>query len=713
MTPPHLRHRTKPNTLLEAPNPYGAAASAYAHNFFVGTPLKKLDVSAVDLVGEATLIIDLARRGDPRLEGVETVSPRRLRTALRRYVAAESDPRTVPIPEAPIGANLALIAQLVGLSEAESRILNFFVVLDQSEPLQELIEMLGSVSQAQAHAAVSIATGCPTAEVRTALSPSGRLMRSGMVFAPEYGNDLNDCYDCKEGVADLLTLPDLTAELFIHTFLPEVRPTAMGLDDFSEVAPEAELARSILKAALAQRKPGVNVLLYGPTGTGKTTLATILAREVGARLLLTGGEDDDGEGPIARQRISSLLLGQRLLGGGGDMLLFDEIEDLFEWSEPSMFGSEGRAKQVMSKQWFNALLETNAVPTFWITNRVEGIDAAFLRRFTYAIEVASPGPRQRARVLTRHLGAESQLSTEDTEAIAHRFDASPGQFATAIDAARMIAPDGRPSRASIEQLLAPIDKLVSGREAPAREDFDARAFRLDGLRATEDLARLGDRLAAWKGTAGLTVLLHGEPGTGKSEFCRFLAHRMGRPLVYRRVSDCISKWVGESEKLIAAAFAEAQRDGAVLVFDEADSFLRNREGASQGWEVTQVNEFLQQLESFRGVVVCTTNLLATLDPASLRRFVLKVGFRFAGPEQATSLFSAMLEPLLAAPPSPAEEREFAAFAERAEKLAPGDFAAVARRFRALGEPVSVAECVEALAGEVALKRKTAAAGFSR
>ena len=256
-------------------------------------------------------------------------------------------------------------------------------------------------------------------------------------------------------------------------------------------------------------------------------------------------------------------------------------------------------------------------------------------------------------------------------------------------------------------------KTLSGSIVYCRSFASGRAFRLDGLRATEDLTRLGDRLAAWKGGVGLTVLLHGEPGTGKSEFGGYLAYRMGRPLVYRRVSDCVSKWVGESEKLIAAAFRDAQRDGAVLVFDEADSFLRNREGASQGWEVTQVNEFLQQLESFRGVVVCTTNLLSTLDPASLRRFVFKVGFRFAGPDEAMVLFSALLQPLLRTPPTQQDVAAFASFAGRTHNLAPGDFAAVARRFRALGEPASVAECIEALAGEVAVKRARQAAGFAR
>jgi SpoVK/Ycf46/Vps4 family AAA+-type ATPase len=106
------------------------------------------------------------------------------------------------------------------------------------------------------------------------------------------------------------------------------------------------------------------------------------------------------------------------------------------------------------------------------------------------------------------------------------------------------------------------------------------------------------------------------------------------------VSDILSMWVGVAEKNIAEAFDEAARDDAILLFDEADSFLQDRRGAVRSWEVTQVNEFLQQLEAHRGIVACTTNLFKNLDQASLRRFTFKVEFRFLDAARARSLFRA-------------------------------------------------------------------------
>lgn len=76
----------------------------------------------------------------------------------------------------------------------------------------------------------------------------------------------------------------------------------------------------------------------------------------------------------------------------------------------------------------------------------------------------------------------------------------------------------------------------------------------------------------------------------------------------------------------------------MLIFDEADSFLQNRNNAVRSWEVSHVNEMLTQMESHEYPFVCTTNLLNTLDEASLRRFTFKIKFDFMTKEQTTFAF---------------------------------------------------------------------------
>ena len=110
------------------------------------------------------------------------------------------------------------------------------------------------------------------------------------------------------------------------------------------------------------------------------------------------------------------------------------------------------------------------------------------------------------------------------------------------------------------------------------------------------------------------------------------------PFIKKRCSDLLSKWVGGTEKNIARAFEEGRDNQAMLVFDEADSFLQDRTGASRSWEVTQVNEMLTQMETYPYPFVCTTNLMDRLDKASLRRFTFKVGYEYMTVEQASLAF---------------------------------------------------------------------------
>ena len=88
----------------------------------------------------------------------------------------------------------------------------------------------------------------------------------------------------------------------------------------------------------------------------------------------------------------------------------------------------------------------------------------------------------------------------------------------------------------------------------------------------------------------------------------------------------------------AAAFEEAAAEDGALFLDEADSFLQSREHASAGWEVTRVNELLQKMERFDGIVIMATNLFRDLDAAALRRFTFKMEFLELDVAQRWSMF---------------------------------------------------------------------------
>ena len=167
----------------------------------------------------------------------------------------------------------------------------------------------------------------------------------------------------------------------------------------------------------------------------------------------------------------------------------------------------------------------------------------------------------------------------------------------------------------------------------------------------------------------------------------------------RRASDLLSPWLGETEQQLARMFREARDQGALLLLDEADSFLRERTGATHGFEVTQVNEVLVQMEAFEGLFVASTNLLGSLDAAALRRFDLKIEFQALGVEQALALLRELV------PGEVTGEMLRLARARLAglDGLTPGDFAAVMRRLGVTGRRPTTEALLAGLAAEARLK----------
>lgn len=628
--------------------------------------------------------------------------PAAIRLRLRELHRQAERAATTELP-AIMRANIARLADLVGMSDAECRILGFAGMLHHERELDAAADTLDALSTVAVVRVMAALLDLAEHDVRAALSGQGVLARSGLLNVDRSGNrQLRAKLDLLSNqFADALVATETDPIALLRDTVAPSAPARLALADFDHLDEALAILRPYLAQAVAGNRAGVNIFVHGAPGTGKSELARALAQELGCELFEVASEDEDGDPVTGERRLRAYRAAQSFFDRRRALLLFDEVEDVFRDSGP--FGQASTAQR--RKAWLNRALEQSRVPTLWLSNSIDGIDPAFLRRFDMVIEVPVPPRRQRERILQTVCG---DLADAPTLARMARAEAlAPAVAERAASVVRAIR--GEFDAAGQARALAWLTSRTL--EAQGHDGLDAQpAGALPAhydpalLNADTDLALLADGLACGRGAR---ICLYGPPGTGKSAFGRWLAERLDMPLLLRGAAELMSKWVGESEKAIAGAFRQAGRDGAILMIDEVDSFLRDREGARQSWEVTQVNEMLTRMESFDGIFIASTNLMDGIDPAALRRFDLKIRFGYLLPAQAADLLARQCAALGLAAPGAEEQARL----RRLDQLTPGDFAAVARRHR-FSPVASCAAFVAALEQECAFKRgKTGAIGF--
>lgn len=582
-------------------------------------------------------------------------------------------------------ANVSLLGSVLGMNRAEQAVLCFAAMLDAIPMFKGSIDWMNvRLPLSKMAALIAQLTGNDGKEILAALQPESVLRASGIIQISDFRNGLGDTLDLVSGFGSLLCQPHASADTLIEKFVRKAEVTQLSVADYPHLAADSVMLTDYFASAIQGAETGCNVLFYGIPGTGKTEYAKVLADKLGMELYEISFADEDGDPVRGDARLRAYNLCQRILAGRSNaLLMFDEIEDVFPmggmWQ--MLFGDEdGAAGKNNAKAWVNRSLEQNRTPAIWITNNGR-IDKAYLRRFDYSVRFAIPPQQVRKEMARLHLGAfnpgEDWLSR-----IASNEQFIPAQYERAAKLARLGAKGDTTRAIELAEMALDRSATLLGQKATPKRNVLHTEY---DLRFVNTSLPLEDMLIGLNRERQGTFCFYGPAGTGKSEFARHIADRLGMPCIVRRASDILSKWVGESEKNIAEMFAEVRQQSAVLVLDEADSFLADRRDAQHSWEVTQVNELLTQMEAFDGIFVCTTNLMDKLDQASLRRFSFKLKFDFLNSDQRWAMFKNEFI-RLGGNESDAADCEHPV--RRLEKLTPGDFSAVARQLSVLGSPVT-------------------------
>ena len=349
-----------------------------------------------------------------------------------------------------IARNTRSLADRLGLSAVEHDILHFTVLQRLCSYFDEVLDHCGQLSRAALLRILSTCLQHPLEGVRRALDDGGTLARSSLLWVDSNGAySFSGKLEMLDGLSDNLTVEHESPLGILGCSIVRAPAPGLVLADYPHLAHDIEIARGYLLAAARRHVHGVNVLLHGRPGTGKTELVRALVRDIGGELLEIPVEEPGGKPRAGLKRFESFRFAQSLLAhADSHYLLFDEVEDVFCEGE-SFFSRGGNHSGI--KGWVNRLLETNPVPAFWVTNHLDSIDAAYRRRFDLVIEVGVPPVAVRRRIVSECV-RELPVDERWKEAAASHPDMAPAIVGRAARVGAMVL-DADPG-ATIDQAPA-------------------------------------------------------------------------------------------------------------------------------------------------------------------------------------------------------------------------------------------------------------------
>jgi SpoVK/Ycf46/Vps4 family AAA+-type ATPase len=395
-------------------------------------------------------------------------------------------------------------------------------------------------------------------------------------------------------------------------------------------------ALTVDRATSAMRSNDVVLAVQGQRGLGKKTLLQLAVAHWNQKLLV-----------VDSKRLSQLSLSTQQVTVRSlvrELALLDALPAFVDIDDATVVDADQDALPA----FFEMFLDEWSGPVAITINR-ERMPRIHQRPLVH-LTLEVPPLQVRAAMWQQVVPS---LAPQDAEGLAGRF-AIPGGIivaaAQAAEASRM--PDApAPSaldldRAVAAQLHQRISRL--GKKLPTPFDLDdlivdddTRAALVEIAAAARERRKIRDQFKL-RGAQGISVLLSGHPGVGKTMSGTVLAKRLGLDIYEIDLSQVVSKWLGETEKNLSDVFDAAEPGHVVLLFNEADSLFGKRtsdvKSSNDRYANLETNYLLQRLERFNGLTILTTNLTGAIDQAFKRRFTYDVYFTFPSPEMRAELW---------------------------------------------------------------------------
>jgi hypothetical protein len=443
---------------------------------------------------------------------------------------------------------------------------------------------------------------------RRALGPHGTLRRIGLLLADDTaGPEL--AHACRLAPRALQALTDPSRDwrnLFCDVTRVAIAPS-LTTDCFDEVGALDDLARALGRGAANL------IAIWGESAAPVDDAVKAVAHAAGRTL---------------RRWLPDTDLAQALaLAADTDSVLWVDVRRLHDEAHPQLAGQIVRH------------LEHNAIPVILSGEHAwRPTELLAVRRYL-EVMLAVPAAATSAREWQRQLPALEPGVAHDLAA-RYRMSVSE-QLAVAQSARTQGAARADGAAVRVGELCRMVAQKKAGRFArpvvPQRDLNDLvlpdniRDQVLEIPRFYRALAHVNESWGFGRlmSGGGLKALFTGDSGTGKTLAAEVIAHELELTLLKVDLAQLVSKWVGETEKNIDAAFREAEACHAILFFDEADTLFGKRGEIQQGsdrYAALEVGFLLQRVESFGGLAVLASNLRDEIDPAFIRRFHVLLHF---------------------------------------------------------------------------------------
>lgn len=395
----------------------------------------------------------------------------------------------------------------------------------------------------------------------------------------------------------------------------------------------------LLNLYKSKRIKSLSFLFHGKTGSGKTSLVHALAHYLNYKIVFIRDYliDKDNLPNIIKFLIRKYNK-QKII------LLFDECENL--WFSNHGFSFSFGLPKNKENSWSKHILEDIEGIVAFTSN--ERPPDPFIRRVDFVKELNSPDTKTRIKILkselnntSRKLKIKNSVSSIDLEDLSLKYELT-GAFLKKAVTLSLIYSEKELTTVSLEKALLDINTSLSNELS---ENNQKRNLILSPSQKAliEKVKVIVKNKETNKSDPLLptstSILLYGPPGTGKTEFSKELANDIKKNIHIANASSFLSKYVGETEQNIASIFKKCSEKNEVLFIDEAEGLFMNRENAINSWELTQINEFLKQVESFKGIIIIATNLKDRIDPAFARRFLFHVKFDLPEFEQRVKIIN--------------------------------------------------------------------------